>query len=183
MLSFTCVRERVAFRHVRNQHCTLLSTANRNFDGKNSSRAIWSRRAFLFRPTRRTSWSNSLSVQTLSFPKKMANAVAKRTRITSVVSQSGTLIRQSINVQITFDDTCHVVYIVTNNKRLFSFKYVRISVLHYHPTSHTHVRSLIRMYMTERQHSLIKRTFILGIDTHVHDRKRTFSHEMYVHTT
>ncbi len=68
-------------------------------------------------------------------------------------------------------------------KRLFSFKYVRISVLHYHPTSHTHVRSLIRMYMTERQHSLIKRTFILGIDMHVHDRKRTFSHEMYVHTT
>jgi len=72
----------------------------------------------------------------------------KRTRITSVVSQSGTLIRQSVNVQITFDDT-----------------------------PHTHVRSLIRMYMTERQHSLIKRTFILGIDMHVHDRKRTFSHE------
>ncbi len=32
-------------------------------------------------------------------------------------------------VEHQLDDTCHVVYIVTNNKRLFSFKYVRISVL------------------------------------------------------
>jgi hypothetical protein len=98
----------------------------------------------------------------------------KRTRITSVVSQSGTLIRQSVNVQITFDDTCHVVYIVTNNKRLFSFKYVHISVLHYHPTlyacafAHTHVHDRKITFSH-------KRTFILGIDTHVHDRKRTFA--------
>jgi hypothetical protein len=84
----------------------------------------------------------------------------QREHSSPVVSQSGTLIRQSINVQITFDDTCHVVYIVTNNKRLFSFKYVRISVLHYHPTS----------YACAFAH------------THVHDRKTTFSHKTYVHT-
>ena len=77
MLSFTCVHEIVAFWHYCNQRWTLLSTASRNFDGKILSSAIWLLRAFLFCPTRMISLSN-LSVQILSFQKKMADAAAKR---------------------------------------------------------------------------------------------------------
>jgi hypothetical protein len=76
---------------------------------------------------------------------RMVDVTTKRTRIT--FSVSGTLIRQSVSVQRTFDvtkkklqqalrsvrsDTCFSLIerlIKRYNKRLFSFKYVRISVL------------------------------------------------------
>ncbi len=75
-LSFTCVQEMVTCSHILSHLWTLLLIAKRNFAAKNFSRANWLQKLFLFCPTRCRRLL-SLSVQTLSLPKKIINTATK----------------------------------------------------------------------------------------------------------